>query len=303
MPNSTQPFKPSSQYLTQDEILRVVRSLRSNYKIKKIQLTGGDPLVRPDLPEIIAGLSSEGISDIALTTNGQNLKRCAKQLKASGLHRINISLDSVNQERFHHISQTGNLQKTIEGIDAVIEYGFNPVKLNTVVMRGYNDDELIDIANFGLKKGCHVRFLELMPIGAASQNFKELYVSESEIKARLSRDFKISHPSKSCGGSSVDFSVIGHTGLSGKIGFISPYSAPFCHGCNRLRLTAAGRFVGCLKTGDSIDVRPYLQLPIPSLDRTIINCAEEAMSQKFKSSKLYNSSSFKSKEIMAAIGG
>ncbi|MBN2329229.1 MAG: GTP 3',8-cyclase MoaA [Candidatus Omnitrophica bacterium] len=303
MPEPVRHDDNSLPPLSKEEIRQVIGSLQSYYRISKLQLTGGDPLVRADLGEIIKSLSCEQIPDISLTTNGQALKQWAKRLQESGLNRMNISLDSIDRDRFRRITKTGDLHKTIEGIEAAIEQKMQPVKLNTVVMRGVNEEEIADIADFGLSRGCQVRFLELMPIGAASRRFETLYVSSSEVKTRLSREFHFSPLPDSPASSSVNYTVVSKTGLTGVIGFISPYSAPFCSRCNRLRLTSSGRFVGCLKLGNSIDIRSILESESPSTDRLIVEAAKKVLSQKQNAAVSSNTSSFQSKEIMAAIGG
>ncbi len=171
--------------LTSDEIVRFVKLITSSFSLNKLHITGGDPLMRPDIIELIERLNSKGIEHIVLTTNGQLLEKKAHALKKAGLSRINISLDSLNPDTFKRLTRGGELSCTLAGIEAAMKYGISPVKLNTVVLKGINDNETAHLAQFGMDRNCQLRFLELMPIGIAESTFHSLFVSSVEIKNKL----------------------------------------------------------------------------------------------------------------------
>jgi cyclic pyranopterin phosphate synthase len=250
----------SHETLTFGEIMRVVRAAHALSRNLTVRLTGGEPLLRNGIADFVAMLASEGIPDIALTTNGQRLAAMADSLKRAGLDRVNVSLDSLHAEQFSRLSRGGSLEKTIEGIHAALACGLTPVKLNTVVLRGFNDGEVCDLVHFAVKWGCAIRFIELMPIGEAVARHDEWYVPAGQIKERLSREFTFGDchaqrgvPARTCIVRSRQ------TGVVGTVGFISSVSEPFCAGCGRLRLTSRGELIGCLMRNASVDVRSILR--------------------------------------------
>jgi cyclic pyranopterin phosphate synthase len=226
--------------------------------INKIRLTGGEPLVRAELPKLIRMLSQmEGIDEVSLTTNGILLKKYALELKSAGLSRINISLDTLKADRFRYITRCGELEDVLAGIEAARVTSLHPIKINMVVMRGINDDEILDFANMTYREGWHVRFIELMPFTSVTE-----FVPSSEIRRRIA---SLGTLLKADG---RRLSAISGNGparyyrlprAEGTIGFISPISEPFCFSCNRMRLTCDGKLCPCLWEDDEIDLKEPLR--------------------------------------------
>jgi cyclic pyranopterin phosphate synthase len=196
-----------------------------------------------------------------LTTCGQQLAEKASGLKQAGLDRINVSLDSLNPATYAEISRGGVLEKTLTGIVAARQAGLHPVKLNMVVLRGKNDGEVSDLVRFAMKHDCQVRFLELMPIGEAAADFGASFVPSAEVRERLAGTFSLTALPVDPASTSRDFLALDGHGRSTVVGFISPYSEPFCGGCWRLRLTATGFLIGCLARPVGIQLAPLLRRP------------------------------------------
>ncbi|MCL2149818.1 MAG: GTP 3',8-cyclase MoaA [Dehalococcoidia bacterium] len=242
--------------LRYEEIERVVRAA-AELGVKGIRLTGGEPLVRPHLDALVRIISDiPGIEDISLTTNATHLAKYASALKTAGLKRVNISLDTFKPERFQRICGRNALGQTLDGISAAQEAGLYPVKTNTVVMRGVNDDEIADFAQKSLSDGWHVRYIEEMPL-TGPENTREM-VSIAEIKAVIENAFGSLEP---CGpaaglGPAKYYRL---KGASGTVGFIAPMTHAFCEDCNRLRLTADGKLRLCLLRDDEVDLRSAIR--------------------------------------------
>lgn len=294
MPPGEIEKKPRSGILSFEEIVRFVRTMRAAFGLRKVHLTGGEPLLRTGLADLVAVLAAEGVGNIALTTNGQGLAEAAGELGRAGLCRVNVSLPSLDPEAYAALTRGGELAPAIEGIDAAPAAGLAPVKLNAVVLRGYNDAEVGRIARFGLARGCEVRFLELMPLGAARARFEELFVPESETRSRLAERFDLEPLPVEPAASSRAFLVRDKSALSGRVGFISPVTRPFCAGCRRLRLTAAGHLIGCLARGVGLPVRCLLRAGDGA---GLIEAAGAALGMKRARPP------FDSARLMAAVGG
>ncbi len=256
MPPEGVPQMPHSEILSYEEIRTVVRAA-AELGINKIRLTGGEPLVRAELPKLIKILSRiEGIQELSLTTNGTFLKNYALELKQAGLSRVNVSLDTLKADKFQHITRLGKLKDVLEGIEAAKEAGFHPVKINTVVMRGINDDEILDFARMTYKDGWHVRFIELMPFKGVAE-----FVPSIELRQHISLLGKLEPCPDSIGitgnGPAMYYRL---SRAKGTIGFISPLTeASFCSRCNRMRLTPDGRLRPCLLREDEIDLKMPLR--------------------------------------------
>lgn len=232
-----------------EEIFRVVQAA-AQLGIRKVRLTGGEPLVRRDLPELIRLIAGiEEIQDISLTTNGILLERMAAQLKDAGLKRVNVSLDTLQPEKFSRITRGGSLETVMRGLAAAEAVGLTPVKINVVAMRGVNDDELQDLAKLSIDRSWNVRFIELMPVknqrpwGADFPDPADAFLSIPDIKKTLAPLGLAPVPGSTHDGPAAEFFLAGG---KGRIGFISPLSEHFCQDCNRLRLTADGNFRPCL---------------------------------------------------------
>ena len=247
--------------LRYEEITQIVKA-STKLGISKIRLTGGEPLARLGLVDLVTTLARiPGIAEIAMTTNGTMLEKYAQQLAEAGLSRVNISLDTLVPERFTQITRHGQLDDVLRAIKAAEQYGLTPVKINTVVMRGINDDEVVDLARKTISDGWNLRFIEWMPVGNSAGdegNWESKMVSENEIRNRVEKvlgnlieDERLS--------SSGPARTYRFPGASGTLGFISAISQHFCAQCNRLRLTADGHIRPCLLADEEIDLRTPLR--------------------------------------------
>jgi cyclic pyranopterin phosphate synthase len=288
---------PSQEILSFVEITSFVRVLKTHFGLSKVRLTGGEPLVRPRLEELVGMLAGVGIEDLALTTNGQLLAEQAGRLKQAGLKRVNVSLDSLDPENFRALARGGELRRTLAGIEEALRIGLTPLKINTVVMRGQNDHEVLDLARFGMERSCPVRFLELMPIGIAAAEFERHYVSSAEVRDRLSAEFAFTPMPENPGEISRDFVAEHRTGRTVTLGFISPYSQPFCSGCRRLRLNSTGVLMGCLLRPHGFPMTPYLRGRGEPDSKAIIAAIEEAVKLKRSNGE------FIQPRAMVSIGG
>lgn len=245
--------------LSYEEIVRVVEAAAS-LGISKVRLTGGEPLARlgiVDLVDMIAGVP--GIDDISMTTNGILLPRYAEALKRAGLHRVNISLDTLQPDRFQQITRLGKLEDVLAGIEAAGQAGLQPVKLNNVVMRGMNDDEVVDFARLTLERAWHVRFIEVMPVGAMAGLAEMEHVPMSEVQDRIEDTLGSLAPAGNGGKGNGPACYYRLPNAPGTVGFISAVSEHFCFNCNRLRLTADGKLRPCLLSDQEIDLRAALR--------------------------------------------
>ena len=253
--------------LRYEEILKVIR-VAVKLGISKIRITGGEPLVRRGIVDFIARLKSiSGLNDVSLTTNGIRLEDYAERLYQAGMTRINISLDSLNPKKYAEITRGGDLEAVLRGIDRVYRAGFSPIKINTVAIKGANDDEILDFARLTLDKPFQVRFIEMMALGRTAQNQNNLYLSNDVVMEKINRVYRLESVNglnSKMEGPARRYRI---TGGTGEIGFISPVSHHFCHTCNRLRLTADGHLRACLLLDDEIDLKGSLRE----------NCGDEAL--------------------------
>lgn len=242
--------------LSLQELLLIARAA-ARLGITHVRLTGGEPLVRPDVPLIIAGLKAAGVPDISMTTNGTLLARYAKALKAAGLARVNVSLDSLRPEVFRSMTRNGDVSAALSGIRAAIDAGLSPVKVNAVVVKGVNDDEVGDLARLSIELPIQVRFIEVMPIGPDSSD-SNLAVSMDVVKDRVQAALGRLEPVSGVTGAGPA-EVFTSPGAAGTVGFIAPLSHPFCASCNRLRLTPDGKLRPCLASDVEVDLLPALR--------------------------------------------
>jgi len=295
MPPEGVPQMPHSEILSYEEVQTVVRAA-TELGINRIRLTGGEPLVRAELPKLIKMLSQiEGIQELSLTTNGTFLKKYALELKQAGLSRVNVSLDTFKADKFQYITRLGKLKDVLEGIEAANEAGFHPVKINTVVMRGINDDEILDFARMTYEEGCHVRFIELMPFKGVAE-----FVSSAELRQHISLLGKLEPCASITGNGPAIYYRL--SGAKGTIGFISPLSElSFCSRCNRMRLTPDGRLRPCLLGEDEIDLKMPLRnnASMEELKRLIL----KAVSSKPEHHHLEGGNVRLVKRKMSQIGG
>ena len=266
MPEEGMTFLPREQLLTPAEIETVARTAR-DLGVTHVKLTGGEPTVRRDLLEIVERLDALGFVDVSLTTNGLQLDRLAAPLRTSGIDRLTLSIDSLREERYRSITGGGRLERVHEGIEAARAAGFTRLKINMVVIRGINDDEVADFAELARTNPWTIRFIEYMPLGESRvlEDFSgdgeaPGLLENHEVRRRIEARIGPLHPVERAREAGVGpAEVFTSERLRGRIGFISAMSQPFCEQCNRLRLTATGVLRACLFDGGEIDLRPMLE--------------------------------------------
>ena len=257
MPAEGVRAKHHREILRYEELLRIARAAVA-IGIEKVRITGGEPLVRHGIVDFLGQLSAiEGLRHLALTTNGLLLPEMAADLYRAGVQRLNISLDSMRPDRFALITRGGDVVKVLQGIKSALAAGFPPPKINMVVMRNINDDELYEFADLTITLGTSVRFIEYMP-AVADEQWPDRTVPGDELLQRLKERYQLEPVDKGAyAGPSRDFRI---AGALGSIGIITAISGHFCHECNRIRVTADGRVKGCLFNDESVDLKPVLQL-------------------------------------------
>ena len=255
MPEGFKDFEEPEHWLTFDEIERVIRCF-SELGTHRVRITGGEPLVRKNLPELAQRLGRlDQIEDLSISTNATRLARHAQELADAGVSRINVSLDTLKPDRFREITK-GKFEKVYEGLMAAKAAGLNPVKINMVMMKGINDDEAIDMAEFCIQHGFTLRFIETMPMGETGREASSHYISLQEIRKPLEERFSLT-PSHMPGGGPARYFRVGGTDL--RIGFITPISQHFCETCNRVRLSVDGTIYTCLGQEHNFLLKPLLR--------------------------------------------
>lgn len=249
-------FLPRSQILTLEQLYDVAAAF-VDLGVRKIRLTGGEPLVRNNVMELVQRLGQlNGLAELHLTTNGAQLDKFAAPLKEAGLSGVNISLDSLDPDKFRQLTRTGDLDKVLRGIDAAIDAGFSRIKLNAVILRGRNDDEVLDLVDFARRKGVDISFIEEMPLGVIDEHSRALsFCSSEELRELIESRYPLSATEESTGGPSRYYRMVDS---AIRIGFISPHSHNFCHLCNRVRVTVEGRLLLCLGNEHSVDLKSVL---------------------------------------------
>ncbi|MBW1781418.1 MAG: GTP 3',8-cyclase MoaA [Deltaproteobacteria bacterium] len=299
MPEEGVHFIPHTDILTYEELLHLVE-LSVQKGIRKVRVTGGEPLVRRGFTGFVQGLCRiKGLEEVALTTNGVLLKRFAADLKRCGICRINVSLDSLKPERFFHITGRDCFEQVWEGIEEAERVGFHPIKINVVAIKGVNDDEILDFADLAVKKPYHIRFIELMPVGGGNEWRPEKFMSTDEIYHILQSLGDLT-PVKSnpYDGPAQRYKI---KGGHGEIGLIGALSHHFCSICNRLRLTAEGSIRGCLFSDDEIDLKTPLREG--KGDDVLLGLIERSIENKPKDHGLLAQGPRKCIRQMHSIGG
>ena len=250
-------FLPRNQILSLEELHQVAKVF-TELGVKKIRLTGGEPMVRRDVMCLIERIGQlPGLEELLLTTNGAQLQKFAAPLKAAGVNRINISIDSLDTDRFKRISRVGKLENVLAGIEAARAVGFNRIRLNSVIMRGYNEDEILPLADFAIDRGIDIAFIEEMPLGEASDHKREETTCSNDwVRSVIEAKYDLLDSAEKTAGPSRYTKVVG---MQSRIGFISPVSHNFCEDCNRVRVTAEGRLLLCLGNEHSVDLRAVLR--------------------------------------------
>lgn len=271
-------FLSRNDVLSLEECARII-NVFVQLGVTKVRITGGEPLVRKNalwLFETVGKLA--GLEELVLTTNGSQLSTKASALKRAGVKRINISVDSLNPERFRTITRTGDLNKVLAGIDSAIATGFAGIKLNTVLMRGINDDEAFDLVQFAMDKHIDISFIEEMPLGEVNHTRGHTFVSNADTLNRLKSKYSLLPSTHSSGGPAKYWRV---ANTQTRIGFISPHSHNFCESCNRVRITCQGELYLCLGQEDKIELMPLLR-EYPNDDMPLINAILNSMKIKPK---------------------
>ncbi len=250
-------FLPRNQILSLEELHQVAKAF-TELGVKKIRLTGGEPMVRRDVMCLVERIGQlPGLEELLLTTNGAQLQKFAAPLKAAGVKRINISIDSLDTDRFKRISRVGKLKNVLVGIEAARAAGFNRIRLNSVIMRGYNEDEILPLADFAIDRGIDIAFIEEMPLGEASDHKREETTCSNDwVRSVIEEKYDLLDSAEKTAGPSRYTKVVG---MQSRIGFISPVSHNFCEDCNRVRVTAEGRLLLCLGNEHSVDLRAVLR--------------------------------------------
>ena len=302
MPEEGMRWMPRSEILTFEEIERVARLFVERFGVDGIRLTGGEPTVRAHLPVLVAKLARLGV-DMALTTNGATFRNLAHELREAGLRRVNISLDTLDRAKFEQMTRRDELPAVLDGIDAALEAGFAPVKINAVVQRGVNDDEIVPLARFGRERGVEIRFIEFMPLDAAGNWLHDDVVGQDEIVARLAAEFPL-EPVPARGAAPADrwrYTDGGFVGGGGMVGVIPTVTKPFCGDCDRVRLTADGQFRTCLFETREFDVREVLRTG--GSDDDLAALIQRAVGTKWAGHQIGQVTFVKPRRTMSQIGG
>ena len=297
MPSEGVPLLRHDDILSFEQIVDFISMAKSQFDLRKVHLTGGEPLVRKGVVDLVRMIAETGVEDLALTTNACKLAALAGELKAAGLNRVNVSLDSLDPETFATLTRGGDLGQVVKGIDAALAGGFGPIKFNTVVLRGHNDAHLADMARWAIERGCVIRFLELMPIGYIKPDFEKLYVPSDEILQTLSGAFDLEPEAFSPGASTRYFKASSADGLEGQLGMITGQSKPFCSSCRRLRLTSPGKLITCLAHGHGPDIAGLLGSDDPSDRETLKRIISDELDAKA------HRGDFDTDHAMASVGG
>jgi cyclic pyranopterin phosphate synthase len=310
MPEEGMKWLPRDEVLTYEELARVAGICVSHFGVDGIRLTGGEPTMRAHLPILVQKLAVLQVPadasspragkpiDLAITTNGATLRLIAQELRNAGLARINISLDTLKKDRFFEMTRRDELEHVLDGIDAAIDAGFSPVKINAVVQRGINDDEIVDLATFGRDKGIEVRFIEFMPLDASGTWDNAQVFSQEEIVAAISKVYPLElMPARGAAPADRWRYLDG----KGTVGVIPTVTKPFCGDCDRVRLTADGQFRTCLFATNEFDLRVMLRNGAD--DNAIAAEIQRAVGTKWAGHNIGNVTFVRPRRSMSQIGG
>lgn len=299
-------FIPHEEILRYEEIVEIIEEA-VNLGVTKVRITGGEPLARKGVVDFIKKLREiEKLEDISLTTNGFFLSEYAEKLKDAGLNRVNISLDSLQEEKYKRITRGGSLEKALKGIDSALKAGLLPIKINTVLIRGANDDEVGDFVRLTLERPLNIRFIEFMPSGEElKDNYRDKFISVLEIKESLAEKYSFRPINTNLGNGPAKYYQI--KGGQGTIGFITALSQHFCKTCNRIRLTSEGKLRPCLFSNMEVDIKQAIRNAKTAdkiiRSRIIRNNIEKAISIKPEGHKLNEKFSNRDSFKMSKIGG
>lgn len=293
-------FLPRARVLSLEE-LHLIAQAFTELGVRKIRLTGGEPMVRNNVMSLIERLGQlPGLKELLLTTNGAQLDKYAAPLRVAGVNRINISVDSLDSERFRRITRTGRLEQVLAGVEAARQQNFDRIRINAVLMKGYNDDEVLPLTEYALTRDLDIAFIEEMPLGNASDHDRENTVCSNEwVRSVIAEKYALTPVSDRTAGPSRYYQIAGRRS---RIGFISPVSHNFCGDCNRVRVTVEGRLLLCLGNEHSVDLRAVLRDQgggIEELKQTIIG----AMSLKPERHFFYEKDHVQPVRLMNMTGG
>ena len=310
MPEEGMKWLPREEVLTYEELARVASICVGHFGVDGIRLTGGEPTMRAHLPILVQKLAVLQVPadasspragkpiDLAITTNGATLRLIAQELRNAGLARINISLDTLKKDRFFEMTRRDELEHVLDGIDAAVDAGFSPVKINAVVQRGINDDEIVDLATFGRDKGIEVRFIEFMPLDASGTWDNAQVFSQEEIVAAISKVYPLElMPARGAAPADRWRYLDG----KGTVGVIPTVTKPFCGDCDRVRLTADGQFRTCLFATNEFDLRVMLRNGAD--DDAIAAEIQRAVGTKWAGHNIGNVTFVRPRRSMSQIGG
>jgi cyclic pyranopterin phosphate synthase len=298
MPSKGLKYFNNAEIMTDEEIVRVVRIARK-FGLRKVRITGGEPLLRKNITSLVSAIKETGIRDLSLTTNGITLSAVAKELKNSGLDRVNISLDTMNAGRYKEMTSGGDINQVWESVQESERVGLSPVKINIVPIRGLNDDEIVSFASLTFEKNYHIRFIEFMPANVDGMWRKDKCVSASEILEKISTLGNVARIEYRGKGPSRNYRI---KGAAGVIGIISPLSDHFCGFCNRLRLTSDGKIRPCLFSKVEIDIKTPMRngAPDEELERIFLDSVKMKPERHFLNEEKSASDAIQS---MSKIGG
>jgi cyclic pyranopterin phosphate synthase len=297
MPEEGMQWMPRSEILTFEEIERLARICVERYGFDGIRLTGGEPTIRANITRLVRQLAALDV-DLAMTTNGATLRNCAHDLREAGLNRLNISLDTLDRQKFLEMTRRDELDHVLEGIRAAKSAGFDRIKINVVVERGTNDDEIVDLARFGRDEGVEVRFIEFMPLDASDEWQRAKVVGQAEIVAALAAVWPIEEvPANGTAPANLWRYLDG----SGNVGVIPSVTNPFCDDCDRVRLTADGQFRTCLFATEEFDLRAALRGG--ETDEQIAARIEAAVGTKWAGHQINQVNFVRPQRSMSQIGG
>lgn len=299
-------FIPHGEILRYEEIIEIIEEA-VNLGVTKVRITGGEPLARKGVVDFIKKLREiKKLEDISLTTNGFFLSEYAEKLKDAGLNRVNISLDSLQEEKYNKITRGGSLEKALKGIDSALKAGLWPIKINTVLIRGINDDEVEDFVRLTLGRPLNIRFIEFMPSGEElKDNYRDKFISVLEIKESLAEKYSFKPININSGNGPAKYYQV--KGGQGTIGFITALSQHFCETCNRIRLTSEGKLRPCLFSNKEVDIKQAIRNAKTDdkviRSKIIRNNIEEAINIKPEGHKLNKKFSNRDFFNMSKIGG
>jgi cyclic pyranopterin phosphate synthase len=297
MPEEGMEWMPRSEILTFEEIVRLARICVERFGFDGIRLTGGEPTVRAHISRLVEQLATLGV-DLAMTTNGATLRHTAHDLREAGLRRINVSLDTLDRAKFERMTRRDELDNVLAGIAAAADAGFDPVKVNAVVERGVNDDEIVDLARFGRDHGVEVRFIEFMPLDASDAWQRAKVVGQDEIVATIGEQWPIEVVPAT---GAAPANLWRYADGAGHVGVIPTVTKPFCGDCDRVRLTADGQFRTCLFATDEFDLRAALRSD--ETDDEIAARIEAAVGTKWAGHQINRVDFIRPKRTMSQIGG